>query len=233
MEGEHLEIELLKDKVKSEGWTKNNRKKFWSVVKEVKKLEKIDDKILNTICELRESHFKSTHKFIFPLWVGNVVLIILIIVGMYLFYQTAFQASPIFELPILSRVSIFIWFAIGFILIINSAHPFAHIIIGKPVGISFDGYYFDGRAKLMPTLKINYKSFLLATPKGRARMYASGALETVILSLILAIVASFSQIKGIVVIGWIIALLVLFTDIFLGTRFGEFAKAKNEFKEWF
>jgi hypothetical protein len=60
----------------------------------------------------------------------------------------------------------------------GSVHGPAHWVAGRLAGIRFLAYYLDGPLRIQPGLKVEYASYLRASPRGRAIMHAAGALAT-------------------------------------------------------
>jgi len=59
-----------------------------------------------------------------------------------------------------------------------SVHDLGHWAAGRAAGIRFTSYFLDGPLRIQPGLKTDYATYLRASPRGRARMHAAGAVAT-------------------------------------------------------
>jgi hypothetical protein len=59
-----------------------------------------------------------------------------------------------------------------------ATHGLAHFFVGAAVGIRFTDWFIDPPKKPQPGLKVDYASYLRASPMRRAWMHASGAIAT-------------------------------------------------------
>jgi hypothetical protein len=57
-------------------------------------------------------------------------------------------------------------------------HDPAHWLVGRLRGIRFDSYFLDGPFRIQPGIKIDYGSYLRASPTARAWMHAAGAVAS-------------------------------------------------------
>ena len=59
-----------------------------------------------------------------------------------------------------------------------TTHGLAHLAVGTFVGIDFTDWFVDLPKKPQPGFKIDYASYLRASPRQRAWMHAAGAIAT-------------------------------------------------------
>ena len=57
-------------------------------------------------------------------------------------------------------------------------HGLAHFVVGAAVGIRFTDWFIDLPKRPQPGLKVDYASYLRASPRQRAWMHAAGAIAT-------------------------------------------------------
>lgn len=69
-------------------------------------------------------------------------------------------------------------FLAGTGVLLGATHGLAHLVVGALVGIHFEYWFVGSVAKPQPGVKLDYTSYLRATPRRRAWMHASGALAT-------------------------------------------------------
>lgn len=75
------------------------------------------------------------------------------------------------------------------VLLVVSTHDLAHVVAGQAVGIRFSEAFLDGKLRIEPGLKIDYASYLRASPLSRAWLHASGAIVSKLVPFALATVA--------------------------------------------
>ena len=110
-----------------------------------------------------------------------------------------------------------------------SVHPLAHYAVGRLYGINFLYYFPDGPAKIEPTLKIDYASYLRAHPRRRAAMHLAGPVATVFAALACLTVGLTADIAQWAKISLLLYFLfMLATDVFLSPKAGDIKRVKRE-----
>ncbi|MBU4374420.1 MAG: hypothetical protein KJ714_08315 [Euryarchaeota archaeon] len=112
----------------------------------------------------------------------------------------------------------------------TTLHPLSHYIIGSLLGIRFTHYYLNGPAKIEPTLKIDYFSYLKAPGKKRALMHVSGVVGTVAAPLIIALIALDKGAGSAASNLFIIFLLLVVFELLTSTKIGDLMRARREYK---
>lgn len=143
-------------------------KDFWGIVNQIKKERINDDASLELVETISKRKFKERTSFMLSVPAGNLLATVVTVVTIAL----AFQASDTWML----YISAFI--------LMTALHPLSHYLIGAIFGIRFTHYYLNGTAKIEPTLRIDYSSYLKASGKRRALMHASGVMGTLAAPLI-------------------------------------------------
>ena len=156
----------------------------------------------------------------FPVWVGNLVLLLEAVAG-------AFAVGVALEASSETVAGLALVFAGGAWTV--AFHSPAHWLIGRMVGIGFTSYFLGGPFPRRPGLKIDYATYLRATPTARAWMHASGAVATklapfVALAFWPATDAPVWAALALVALG----VLLIVTDVVFSTKSSDWKKVKRE-----
>lgn len=210
-------VEKLEQKVKSEGVTEANLREFWKLVNRVKLEEQIPERILNRIIILRDEFFRELCPPLFSLRKGLALTATAMFAGAVLIWNALQSSQPLF-------------FLTGSALMLVGTHPWGHWVAGKIVGVSYEYFYLDGPAKLEPSLKIGYRSYLKANFDSRIVVHASGALTTALTALLLLVSASAINAFLIQSIAIVIFSTVIVTEIisWSGMATGDLRRARRE-----
>lgn len=143
---------------------------FWRLVGRVKAEPRLAEHWAEVVSRIDRKAFEGRVAFRLPVWMGNlilgagsIVLVALVPIGLGLA-----RRDPESFLPGLLVVA-----AAGGLS--ATVHDPAHWAAGRAAGIRFSHYFLDGPLRIQPGLKIEYASYLRATPEARARMHAAGA----------------------------------------------------------
>lgn len=154
---------------------------FWRLVARVKKDSALIERYADRIGETDQKIFRGRVPFTLGIGAGNFIEVVGLGVGAAVLiggsrYLGAYGwASPI----------------IAALLFSITLHPLAHYLVGRLVGIRFTFYFLDGPIKIEPTLKIDYATYLRASPGKRALMHLSGAFATTTSPLLVLLIAFF------------------------------------------
>ena len=112
-----------------------------------------------------------------------------------------------------------------------SFHSPTHWLVGRIVGIGFVAYFFGGPFPPRPGLKIDYASYLRASPVARAWMHGSGAVATKLAPFIAlafwpASLAPAWTAWALVAIG----VFQIVTDVLLSTKTSDWKKVRRELR---
>ena len=154
------------------------------------------------------------------LWLGHAAEISAMLLGVALIWLGFAHSSELTRS--LSLV-------IASVILSMSIHPLAHYAVGRFCGINFLYYFLNGPAKIEPTLKIDYASYLKAHPRKRAAMHLAGPIATIsatLICLVLGLVASILQWAKILLVLYF--LFILATDVFLSPKAGDIKRVKRE-----
>lgn len=190
----------------------NNNRDFWALLHRVKKDRINDDELLEQIESISVKRFGEKVSFTLNVAFGNALAIIATIAAIVL----AFQEGE--------------WMLyIGALILMTSLHPLSHYLTGSLLGIRFTHYYLNGPAKIEPTLRIDYSSYLKAPPERRALMHASGVVGTVAAPLVAMLIA-FNRGAGGAAFGlFVLFLLLVVFELLTSTKTGDLMRAKREY----
>ncbi|TFG32138.1 hypothetical protein EU528_04335 [Candidatus Thorarchaeota archaeon] len=169
------------------------RKHFWKIVREIKRERDPDDEEIKTATIIRNILFERRISRVYSLsWFLGVETLFGIFFG--LVYVSTFNI-PISWFDIISwnifEVLIILIRFFCIFTMIALFYPYGRLIAGRAWGIKFDGMYFSAQKE--PGLKLEYESFLRATPTKRKWFFFFSGLWTFITAF------------GLGIIGWLFA----------------------------
>ncbi len=141
---------------------------FWRAVQAVKRDRALVERHATRIAAIDRQAFRRHVRLVFPVGLG-----IFLVSGGLVVDLVLLALAPALERP---------WREI--ILLVGAAgldvatHGLAHLLVGTLVGIRFTDWFLDVPKKPQPGFKIDYASYLRASPRQRAWMHASGAIAT-------------------------------------------------------
>ncbi|MDL5503265.1 MAG: hypothetical protein QSU88_08615, partial [Candidatus Methanoperedens sp.] len=194
----------LKERVRKLG-NNYNGKEFLSIVDKIKKDKLNDDELLMQIENLSRKRFKEKVSFTPGLFTGNLLEIIATIAAIVL----AFRVNTDWVLYLCALI------------LMATLHPLSHYLTGRLSGIRFTHYYLNGPARIEPTLRINYFSYLKAGGMKRALMHASGVIGTLAAPLIVALIALDRGALGVAMNLVYFFLLLIVFELLTSTRIGD------------
>jgi len=188
-------------------------KEFLSIVNKIKKDKTNDDELLMRIENLSRKRFEEKGSLTLGLFSGNLLEIIVTIAAVVL----AFRVNADLMLYIVTLI------------LMATLHPLSHYLTGRLFGIRFTHYYLNGPARIEPTLRINYFSYLKAKGVKRALMHASGVIGTLAAPLIVALIALDKGASGAAMNLMYFFLLLIVFELLTSTKIGDLMKAKREY----
>lgn len=186
-------------------------KVFREVVEQVKKNRINDDALLAQIESISLGRFREKVRFTLSTALGNLIAASVTIIALFL----AFKGSGL-----VLYVSAFILMA--------ALHPLSHYATGALFGIRFTHYYLNGPAKFEPTLRIDYFSYLKASPGKRALMHVSGVIGTTAAPLIVSLAALNRDASAALNLFILFVLLIAF-ELVTSTKKGDLMRTKREY----
>jgi hypothetical protein len=149
---------------------------FWRLVREVKRDPRLCEHWADQVGRIDRTAFEAAVRPRFPVWLGNLVLLIgsaVLVTFVPLAVALARDAGPRAE-PVLPGLMLVV--AAGGLSV--TLHDLAHWAVGRLVGIRFTSYFLNGPTRIQPGLKTDYASYLRTTAGGRAWMHAGGAIAS-------------------------------------------------------
>ncbi len=193
--------------------TNYNRKAFRDIINQVKTDRISDDEVLEHIANISMQRFRENISFTFKVPAGNLLWIIITIAVAVLAFQTA---------------SDWMLYLSALILMIT-LHPLFHYITGALLGIRFTHYYLNGPARIEPTLKVDYFSYLKNSPGRRALMHVSGVIGSVMAPLIATLIALNKGASAVALNLFILFLLLVVFELLTSTKIGDLMRARREY----
>lgn len=148
---------------------------FWQLVRRVKQDPALASHWAEEVGRIDRVAFERWIRPRFPVWFGNAVLLLgsavlvaLVPVAVAVARDAAEQEPVLPGLMLLA--------AAGGLSV--TLHDPAHWAVGRLAGIRFTSYFFDGPLRIQPGIKVDYASYLRASPRARAWMHAAGAVAS-------------------------------------------------------
>lgn len=194
---------------------------FWRVVAEVKANPRLVPVYADRLATLDQSGFLGWAKLVVPLWVGNLVMLSLTGLGSFLVAGAFWNEGS---------TSGF-WLLAGMGLLLLSTHGLGHLLGGRILGIQFTHWFIGRWRQPQPGVKIDYATYLAASPTRRAWMHASGALVTKAIPFLVLLVGWWAEVPP-----WSLWLLVIvavaqiISDIAWSTSTSDWMKFRRELK---
>ncbi|MHA2020312.1 MAG: hypothetical protein ACW98J_04275 [Candidatus Thorarchaeota archaeon] len=165
------------------------RKQFWRIVRQIKRQPHPDLTEVRYAARIRNMLFKERRGRTYPLW-PSVILMTLVGVFAPTLYYLRLLGVPLSGGNILAWTASDWWVILRRIGSLMGAvfcfYPFGRLIAGKWARIRIDGMSRGMYSE--PTLKIDYESFLLASPSQRKWFFFFAGAWTIITSFLLGLV---------------------------------------------
>jgi hypothetical protein len=211
------------------GDTDLRRLGFWRVVALIKLDDELIERHADQVGRIDRDAFRQRVRFRVPVWVGNLIFAVELAVGVGAFALAATRGTHNITFAYDATLA-----GIGLLVTAGTwdvgVHSPTHWLVGRAVGIRFTDYFLKAPTA-PPGLKIDYASYLRASPEHRAWMHASGAIAT---KLVPFLVLALALATGIDAPGWSIAILwvlgigQIVTDILFSTRKSDWKKVRRE-----
>ena len=120
------------------------------------------------IAAVDRAAFRRHVRLVFPVSLGVIALDIGLFGGLLLLGVAVGVDHPWREILVLAAVGA----------LDATTHGLAHLAVGTFLGIDFTDWYLDVPKRPQPGFKIDYASYLRASPRHRAWMHAAGAIAT-------------------------------------------------------
>lgn len=190
---------------------------FWRGVGAVKRDQRLVESYSERIARIDRAAFERAVRVRMPAMVGVGLDVVGLAAGIGLVALSGSALTSVREVA----------FLVGVGLILGATHTLTHWIVGRAVGIRFTDFFI--RLPLPPGLKIDYASYLRASPVARAWMHASGAIISKVVPW-----AAIPFALGMGLEAWAVwvllgvGILQLITDATLSTRYSDWKKFRRE-----
>jgi len=134
----------------------------------VKRHPELVDRYATRIATIDRAVFRRRVRLLFPVALGVIALDLGLFGGLVLLGVATLVDHPWREVIVL--------LATGALDV--TTHGLAHLAVGTLVGIDFTDWFADLPKRPQPGFKIDYASYLRASPRRRAWMHAAGAIAT-------------------------------------------------------
>lgn len=194
---------------------------FWKTVAAAKRDRRLAEQYAERIAQIDCLAFERRVALRVPASIGVLIDLGVTAVGVLLVALASGVASPAREIV----------FLVGVAAILGATHTLAHWVVGSVAGIRFTHWFSTPPLRPQPGLKVDYASYLGATPRRRAWMHASGAIVTKIVpfaAVPFAVRAGLEPWAMWALLG--IGVLQLITDATLSTRTGDWKKFRREMR---
>ena len=194
---------------------------FWRAVGAVKRDRTLVDRYASRIARIDRETFRRRVRLVFPVSRGVIALDVGLFGGLLVLALAIGPPHPWQEILVL----------VGMGAIDVAVHGLAHLAVGTFAGIDFTDWFFDLPRRPQPGFKIDYASYLRASPRQRAWMHAAGAIATKLVPFLVTPYA--------IAIGadtWAVALLLLFgvvqivSDLVYSVRASDWKKFRREMR---
>ncbi|MGH2766636.1 MAG: hypothetical protein ACRDKA_12100 [Actinomycetota bacterium] len=155
-----------------EGRESLGRLGFWRLVRRIKLEPGLAAHWAEEVGRIDRVAFERWVRPRFHVWLGNAVLLVAsVILVAFVPIAGALARGAAEPEPVLPGLMLLA--AAGGLS--ASLHDPAHWLVGRLLGMRFVWYFFDGPLRIQPGIKVDYASYLRASPAARAWMHASGA----------------------------------------------------------
>ena len=221
------QLDLIEEAV--DGGERDLRKLgFWRIVGLIKRDDELIERYAEQVGRIDAKAFRAWAPVRVPVWLGHLLLAVGFAIGVAAFALAAAngdRGSAGYDATLTG---------IGLLVATGAwdvaLHSPAHLLVGLAFGIRPTGYFLKG-ATAPPGLKVDYASYLRASPARRAWMHASGAIASKLvpfLVLALVLVTGIDAPPWAIVALWVIAIGQLVTDLLISTRKSDWKKVRRE-----
>lgn len=194
---------------------------FWRAVAAVKRRRELVERYASRIAAIDRQAFRRHVRFVFPVDLGIALVVGGLVIDLVFLAVALGAAHPWREILVL----------VGTAGLIVATHGIAHLAVGALVGITFTDWFFDLPKRPQPGFKIDYASYLRASPRQRAWMHAAGAIATkltpfVVIPYALAIGSDTWAVLIVLAIG----IVQIVTDVLFSVKASDWKKFRREMR---
>ncbi len=180
--------EILEEVKESDSISLDTRKRFWKLVRQIKREHDSNHEEIKVATEIRNIMFAERTANVYSL--REYVIAATVLAFFFSVVYIYACSIPVLWFNIFSwtyfEIFVIIVRFFGIFLAIAFFYPYGRLIGGTLLGIKFDGMYFSHQKE--PGLKIEYESFLKANPSNRKWFFFISGLWTFLTALSLGII---------------------------------------------
>jgi hypothetical protein len=211
------------------GGTDLGRLGFWRLVALIKLDDELIERYAEQVGRIDQKAFRARVRIRLPVWVGNLIFAVELAVGAGAFVLAATRGTHNFTFTYHEVLA-----GLGLLVAAGTwdvgVHSPTHWLVGRAFGIRFTDYFLKAPTA-PPGLKIDYASYLRASPEHRAWMHASGAIATKLVPfavLAIALVTGIDAPVWAIAILWVLGIGQIVTDLVFSTKKSDWKKVRRE-----
>ena len=194
---------------------------FWRAVAAVKRRRELVDRYADRIAAIDRQTFRRRVALVFPVTFGVIALDVGLFGGLLLLAIAIGADHPWRELLVLAGAGA----------LDVATHGLAHLAAGTFGGIDFTDWFVDLPRKPQPGFKIDYASYLRASPRQRAWMHAAGAIATKLTPfLVIPYAVAIGTDTWAVVVLLVLGVVQILTDVLYSVRASDWKKFRREMR---
>lgn len=193
---------------------------FWKAVGTVKSTPHLVDHHGSRIAEIDRRAFLQWALFSVGVKAGTTLMGLFTLLGLFLVVWSHALPDPWNGLVLLGG---------GGGVLVATTHGLSHLVVGRMAGIRFTHWFVGSLTRPQPGVKVDYDTYLRASPRSRAWMHASGALVTKVVPfaiLVPALSADFPSWAAWLLLGQ--GVLQVFTDAVWSVKISDWKKFRRE-----
>ncbi len=203
----------------ADGATRLGSLGFWRAVAHLKRHPELVDEFADRVAAIDQEAFRRWAVVTVPLGVGTAVMAFLTLLGILVTGAAYYVAAPWNGLCVLA----------GTFILLVPTHGLGHLVVGWLLGIRFRYWFIGSWKRPQPGVKIDYASYLRASPRARAWMHAAGAIVTKLIPLL-----NLGAVWGSGAPAWtawtlgVLFVVMVITDVLWSTKSSDWKKFKRE-----
>lgn len=194
---------------------------FWRAIAALKRQRDLVGRYGSRVAAIDRAVFRRRVRLTFPVSIGVIALDIGLFGGLVLLGAAIGAEHPWRELLVLIAAGA----------LDATTHGLAHLAVGTLLGIDFTDWFVDPRKGPQPGFKIEYVSYLRASPRQRAWMHASGAIATKLTPfLVIAYAAAIGTEAWALLLLLALGVVQILTDLLFSVRASDWKKFRREMR---
>jgi hypothetical protein len=194
---------------------------FWRAVAAVKRRPGLVARYAPRIASIDRATFRRRVRLAFPAEIGILLVVGGLLVDLVFLALAIDRDHPWREVLVL----------VGAAGLDVATHGLAHLAVGTLVGIGFTDWFVDLPKKPQPGFKIDYESYLRASPRSRAWMHAAGAIATKLTPfLVIPYALAIDTDAWAIVVLALVGVVQIVSDVVFSVKTSDWKKFRREMK---